>query len=107
MQLAEFHYYDKTATRGQISIIKEILADLDSVWEEKVKLLQSQDKNDWKQDPTLPDGFMVREKVRSDGVKVDRYYLNSEGTLIFRSRPAVYEYLKAIEGTDRCHFLGP
>jgi len=51
-----------------------------------------------KEDPTLPEGFMVREKVRSDGIKVDRYYLNKEGTWIFRSRTAVLEYFEVLKG---------
>jgi len=45
-----------------------------------------------KTDPTLPAGFKVREFVRGDGTKRDREYLNSEGTIIFRSRTAVWDY---------------
>merc|ERR1712096_501446 len=61
-------------------------------------------------DPSLPEGFRVREKVRGDGVRKDREFLNSEGTLIFRSKPAVLEYLKIMEGDtvkedDEHHFI--
>merc|ERR1719427_1541118 len=49
-------------------------------------------------DPSLPEGFRVREKVRGDGIRKDREFLNSEGTLIFRSKPAVLEYLKIMAG---------
>merc|ERR1719186_2315638 len=49
-------------------------------------------------DPSLPEGIRVREKLRGNGVRKDREFLNSEGTLIFRSKAAVLEYLKIMEG---------
>ena len=49
-----------------------------------------------KTDPALPDGFRVREKVREDGIRIDREFMNSEGTMIFRSRTAVWDYVKYV-----------
>jgi len=51
-------------------------------------------------DPSLPEGIRVREKLRGNGVRKDREFLNSEGTLIFRSKAAVLEYLKIMEGDN-------
>merc|ERR1712096_352857 len=51
-------------------------------------------------DPSLPEGIRVREKLRGNGVRKDREFLNSEGTLIFRSKAAVLEYLEIMEGDN-------
>jgi len=49
-----------------------------------------------KTDPSLPEGFRVRETIRGCGKKVDRQFLNKEGTIILRSKPAVLEYMKVL-----------
>ena len=49
-------------------------------------------------DPSLPAGFRVKETCRGDGKRVDREYLNEEGTIVLRSRPAVLEYVKVVGG---------
>eukprot|EP00092_Neocalanus_flemingeri_P035504 GFUD01038637.1.p1 GENE.GFUD01038637.1~~GFUD01038637.1.p1 ORF type:complete len:319 (+),score=100.57 GFUD01038637.1:66-1022(+) len=49
-----------------------------------------------KTDPSLPEGFRVRGKVRGDGKRVDKEFLNPEGTLIFRSKPAVLAYVRIL-----------
>jgi len=51
-----------------------------------------------KTDPSLPAGFRVKETCRGDGKRVDREYLNEEGTIVLRSRPAVLEYVKVVGG---------
>ena len=51
-----------------------------------------------KTDPSLPAGFRVKENCRGDGKRVDREYLNEEGTIVLRSRPAVLEYVKVVGG---------
>ena len=33
--------------------------------------------------------------------RVDREYLNEEGTIVLRSRPAVLEYVKVVGGDQR------
>jgi len=49
-----------------------------------------------KTDPSLPEGFRVRETTRGCGVRVDREFLNKEGTIVLRSKPAVVEYMKVL-----------
>ena len=51
-----------------------------------------------KTDPNIPKGFRVREMLVGDGKRVDREFLNQEGTLIFRSRKAMFEYVKVLNG---------
>eukprot|EP00092_Neocalanus_flemingeri_P039794 GFUD01043340.1.p1 GENE.GFUD01043340.1~~GFUD01043340.1.p1 ORF type:complete len:546 (+),score=166.47 GFUD01043340.1:43-1680(+) len=49
-----------------------------------------------KTDPSLPEGFRVRENVRGDGKRVDKEFLNQKGTLIFRSKRAVLAYVEIL-----------
>ena len=60
LHLIEFHCYDGSTSKGHLSIIKDILRNLDSVWDEKVKFLQRKDANDWKKDPSLPDEIFLK-----------------------------------------------
>ena len=53
-----------------------------------------------KTDPTLPEGFRVKETIRGDGKRVDKEYLNKEGTIVLKSRTAVTEYMKVVLGDE-------
>ena len=64
------------------------------------QLVRSCKEESWekfdKTDPSLPEGFRVRETTRGCGKRVDREFLNKEGTIVLRSKPAVMEYMKVL-----------